>query len=220
MTRRGGTPPDWIPIWLGLARHRKTQRLALAAGVTLNEAVGMLVRLWAWAAEFAPDGALDLTDAEIGQLLDAPARRRGLLVPALVDAGFLTEDRQLHDWADWTGAHLAKLGRHRERQSTYRAKQEEGNGVSERQRARTVRAAFGGEERIGEERTGESSTGPSGDAARAGGGTGPGRQIWDVFDATIGPAVTNSERGRRGAAVRDLVQAGISSEAVRRACLA
>ena len=88
------------------------------------------------------------------------------------------------------------------------------------ERTRTVRGAYEEEEMRGEETRREISTGPSGDAARAGGGTGPGRQIWDVFDATIGPAVTNSERGRRGAAVRDLVQAGISSEAVRRACLA
>lgn len=220
MTRRAWTPPDWIPIWLGLARHRKTQRLALAAGVTLNEAVGMLVRLWAWAAEFAPDGRLDLTDAEIGQLLEAPARRRALLVPALVDAGFLTEDRQLHDWADWTGRHLDRLRGNREKVASWRARPAASAREERGLRTGTEPVANVLEERIGEERRGEYSSGPSGDAARAGGGTGPGRQIWDVFDATIGPAVTSSERGRRGAAVRDLVQAGISSEAVRRACLA
>ena len=218
---RGWTAPAYIPIWLGLLRHRKTHRLALAGGVSTNEAVGWLIRLWTWAAEFAPDGDLGLNDAEIVHLLDPPARRRGLAVAALVDAGFLTEDRRLHDWDDWTGAHLARLGRERDRCATFRASKgtasaREPGGV----RPRSERGATNVEERREDERREESSSGAPGTAARAEGSTGPGRQIWDVFDAALGPAVTSGERGRRGAAVRDLMQAGISSDAVRRACLA
>jgi hypothetical protein len=220
--RRGGwAPPDWVPLWLSLPRHPKLARLALAGGVTANEAIGWLVRLWTYAAEFAPDGDLALSDAEILRVIEAPRTRRDVAVDALVDAGFLTVDRRLHDWADWTGAHLERMEAERARVAAWRARK-----AGERDRTGTATATerapnLRDDTRPDDTRPDQTILEPtSGSGSRRDWSTGIGRPIWDAFDAALGAARTTSERGRRSGAVRDLVRAGVDADAVRRAIAA
>lgn len=214
MTGRAWVAPDWIPVWLQLPRHRKVARTAMAAGVSANEVIGWLVRLWMYAAEFAPDGDLRLSDAELAALVDCPARRRDLAVAALIDGGWLTEDRRLHDWDDWSGAHIRRMVAERERVGRYRRRSAEGT----RTLAEPTMLEGSTVERSTVERSRDTpATAP---ALTRDWSTGDGRAIWDAFDAALGPASTAGERGRRGAAVRDLVQAGIGCDAVRRAIVA
>lgn len=101
----------WIEVHQSLATHRKTGRLLRRLGITRNEAIGIVVTLWLWAMDNAPDGVLagieanDIADAlrwdnDPKQLLDA-----------LIGAGFIDQasDRLvIHDWMEYNGRIIEK----------------------------------------------------------------------------------------------------------------
>ena len=105
---------DWIRVAGSIIRHPKTRRLALALGIPKTEAVGHLVAIWTWAAEYFQDGSLaeckpeEIADGAEWQG-DAPA-----FVAAMQTAGYL-DGLELHDWHVYQGALIEKRERDRER---------------------------------------------------------------------------------------------------------
>jgi hypothetical protein len=109
----------WIKVNNDLPDHHKSDALASA----LNEprAWTYLVELWLWASRMKPDGNLaglaDLIIAKrAGWTGDADA-----FVAALIETGWMTPERTLHDWEEHQGAIRDKAYRDRERSEERRA---------------------------------------------------------------------------------------------------
>jgi len=93
----------WLELHVGLRDHPKTARLRRRLGVDLPTTIGLLGLLWAWAVRYAPDGNLSRYDPDV--IADAAGweHEPGVLVRALVGAGFLDEDLAIHDWDAYAG---------------------------------------------------------------------------------------------------------------------
>ena len=99
----------WIPSHQSLRSHPKTRKAARRANVSIPTMIGHLHLLWYWALDLADDGDLarfDDEDIADGAGWDGDPET---FVNALVGCGsgggvgFLTEDRQLHDWEEYGG---------------------------------------------------------------------------------------------------------------------
>ena len=98
----------WIQIYSNLVTHPKTARLAkelkLQSSFTSPAvtAAGILVAIWTWAIQNAPDG--DLSDVPNETIADACRWKKDAdeLVTALEASEYLNSDRHLHDWDDYT----------------------------------------------------------------------------------------------------------------------
>ena len=91
----------WIEVHQTLVRHRKTLRLATELGTTRHRTIGLLVDLWCWAIDNAPDGDLShITEDALGRALEW---RGAKLKRSLRTAGFLDSDSRIHDWEDYAG---------------------------------------------------------------------------------------------------------------------
>lgn len=128
----------WIPVFLNLPAHYKTERAALALGIERATMVGYLINLWIWAAEYAADGSLKgFSEEDIARASGVPSDApftADRFVEVLVGcgrgngAGFLEFDPQggltLHDWMqpDHSGGHALKLKRESRRVMESRAK--------------------------------------------------------------------------------------------------
>ena len=122
----------WIKVWTVIGDHPKIQRLEKSLGVA--DALGVVVRMWCWVAEYHPDGEVPkehvgtLARVARGRLRCSPER----VEAALSECGFLdtcvSPDTlvRVHDWADMQVAHLdaieRKRAQSRERQARHRAK--------------------------------------------------------------------------------------------------
>ena len=111
----------WIESHQELARHPKTRRLARTLSCSLPQAVGHLQFLWWWALDYAPDGDLSaFTDEDIAEAVmwegDAD------MCAALTSAGFLDDDRRIHNWADYTGRLVTMRASNRDRKRLSRAR--------------------------------------------------------------------------------------------------
>ena len=129
----------WIQVYSNLPQHPKVIRLADALGLTSAAvrpdavAVGMLVSLWTWAAQNAPDG--DLSRVSPRAVAEACSWRRApqKLLDALTQTGFLDPDGRLHDWDVHERLYMDALERRREqtreRVRRYRARSAENGGA-------------------------------------------------------------------------------------------
>ncbi len=129
----------WIQVYSNLPQHPKVIRLADALGLTSAAvrpdavAVGMLVSLWTWAAQNAPDG--DLSRVSPRAVAEACSWRRTpqKLLDALTQTGFLDPDGRLHDWDVHERLYMDALERRREqtreRVRRYRARSAENGGA-------------------------------------------------------------------------------------------
>lgn len=97
----------WIEAHQALADHPKVRKLARLLKIdNENEPIGILLRLWWWAMDYAPDGSLG--KYEPGELAWA-MRWNGdpeELVKALIDAGWVDrspDGLQIHDWYQYVG---------------------------------------------------------------------------------------------------------------------
>lgn len=101
----------WIESHQGLARHKKTKRLARKLGVSVPAAIGHLHLLWWWALDNLPDGKIsDLEPEDIADemMWEEDAQE---LIESLVEVGFIdrTDDGlYIHDWHDYIGKLLEK----------------------------------------------------------------------------------------------------------------
>ena len=113
----------WIESHQELANHPKVYRLSDLLDESVPTVIGRLHLLWYWAYDYADDG--DLTryrDSEVARACmwtGEPAR----LIEALLEAGFLDETWQLHDWAEYQGKWQRRREAQAERQRAYRGRQ-------------------------------------------------------------------------------------------------
>jgi hypothetical protein len=122
----------YIQVDVTLIDHPKTKKLARLLSISRTTAVGHLVALWSWAAQYAPDG--DLTDyrAEPDAIADAaqwegePAQFVNALINARIGAGsgFLEDSADgsllLHDWPEYFGKLLERRRTDAERKRSER----------------------------------------------------------------------------------------------------
>lgn len=136
----------WIKINNDLPDHPKSDALASVLGEP--RAWTHLVELWLWASRTRPDGNL----AGVADII--VAKRAGwsgdaaAFVAALIETGWMTSSRMLHDWEEHQGAIRDKAYRDRERSEERRA----GRATSPATSRATGR---GREERRGEEKRGD-----------------------------------------------------------------
>lgn len=113
---------DWIRVDGSMVRHPKVARLSRRLHCSRMEAVGHVVALWCWAAEYYQDG--DLSDCEPGEIADGAGWDGGAedaFVAGLQESGLLDPSMHLHDWLEYQGALAAKRDRDRERMRHLRA---------------------------------------------------------------------------------------------------
>lgn len=93
----------WAPIYQSLWTHRKTFELAALLGVNETYAAAHLARLWGWSIDNAPDGDLSGLSERAIAYGAGWTQEASLFVGALHKAGFLDDDRTIHDWNDYAG---------------------------------------------------------------------------------------------------------------------
>tara|TARA_Y100000114_G_C11761036_1_gene329748 strand:+ start:961 stop:1809 length:849 start_codon:yes stop_codon:yes gene_type:complete len=140
----------WLRLEASFGRHPKTRRLARRLGLDLLQVRGLLVGLWVWALEFAPDGDLRSFDAEAiaegcGWLDVAPEGDPGALVAELESVGLLDRTGDgwvVHDWMEYAGSlKAAQAQREKRRRKAERGQSSDRTGtvpVLYRDRTRTV----------------------------------------------------------------------------------
>lgn len=111
----------WIELHQAVWTHRKTFELAARLDLDETYAAAHVIRLWTWALDNAPEGDLSsLSDRAIafgaGWRGDAVA-----LVEALIGAGWLDSDRQIHDWEEYAGRLAERRRANAERMRAARA---------------------------------------------------------------------------------------------------
>lgn len=97
----------WIEAHQALGDHPKVRKLSRILKLdNENEPIGILMRLWWWAMDYAPDGSIGKYDAEE---LAWAMRWKGEpeeLLEALIGAGWIDdgpEGLQIHDWYQYAG---------------------------------------------------------------------------------------------------------------------
>lgn len=120
----------WIQIDQALPTHRKTLRLADALDITPTHAVGLMVTLWLWSLDNAPNGLLDdIPPRTLSRILQWDGDSEELM-NAMRGAGFLDEN-EIHDWQEYAGRLLDQRVAAKERMRKHRAalsRQDEQNG--------------------------------------------------------------------------------------------
>ncbi len=125
----------WIEVHQTLPAHRKIKKLKRELKIKTPQAVGHMVMLWLWAVDNAPDG--NLSDIDPNDLAEAAewSKPGSELVRALISAGFLDEDMQLHDWDQYVGRLMekreTKRANDRERQKRARDRKKQNETMSE-----------------------------------------------------------------------------------------
>jgi hypothetical protein len=123
----------WIKVWTVVGKHPKVQRLE--KDLHVPDALGIVVRLWCWTADYCPDG--EIPEGSIGAAMvaargDATRKRGDDVLSSLVSSGFLdrTPDGfRVHDWDEMQTNHVEAVEHRREqnraRQAAYRKRKEE-----------------------------------------------------------------------------------------------
>ena len=110
----------WIEAHQELANHPKTLKLSLLLKIPKAQVIGMLLLLWWWAVDYAPDGDLSKFDITIlSDIMGYKGKDQKKVVEALITAGFLNEDITIHDWNEYTG----RLIERRETEKEYKKRQ-------------------------------------------------------------------------------------------------
>lgn len=111
----------WIESHTTLREHPKTKHLCRLLKITRREGVGLLHFLWWWALDYAPEGDLSAwSDEDIADAVDWK-RNAGVMMDALLGAGFIDSDRQIHDWYEFAERRIARRRANAERMRAKRA---------------------------------------------------------------------------------------------------
>ena len=117
----------WIPIDINFSSHPKTRKLARILEIPIPAAIGHMIALWTWAANYAKSGTLEKYDNE--EIADAaliPATASAdQFVDALIQARFLYEDEGVlvfSGWNKYTGKTIQKMASAAERKRKARAR--------------------------------------------------------------------------------------------------
>jgi len=115
----------WIELHQTLPTNKKTLRMSIILKIEIPQAIGHLCMLWLWAIDNAQNGDLSGFYAEeIAQVSGWKGDGQEFF-NALVKAGFVTEDKKLHDWYDYAGKLIDKRKEDADRKRTAREKAEE-----------------------------------------------------------------------------------------------
>src|SRR4051812_3076095 len=100
---KGGGLSLFVKVNTSFYTHRKTARLKARIG---TDAYWLPPRLWAYAAEYHPDGKLDgYNPEELASLLNYMGNAQAML-EAMLQAGFLDKDPlRIHDWSEHNSYH-------------------------------------------------------------------------------------------------------------------
>jgi DnaD/phage-associated family protein len=91
----------WIEVDSGLINHPKIINLSGILHIKRSESVGIMVMLWCWSSQYAPDGDLSKYNAQtICSIIDCADREPLEVISALKSSGFLNDDMNLHNWAE------------------------------------------------------------------------------------------------------------------------
>lgn len=114
----------WIEAHQELANHPKTLKLSLLLKIPKAQVIGMLLLLWWWSVDYAPDGNLSKFDIDIiSGVLDYKSKDPRKAIDALITAGFLNEDMTIHDWSDYTGRLILSRQDNKEREKLRKQRQ-------------------------------------------------------------------------------------------------
>ena len=98
----------WIELHQTLPTNKKTLRLKKILKIKTPQAIGHLCLLWLWALDNAEDGDLSIfSDDEVSEVSGWTGKPE-TFVAALIEAGFLDEDRHIHHWEEYAGALIDK----------------------------------------------------------------------------------------------------------------
>ena len=70
----------WIEVHQSIANHPKRKRLSRALGISVAEAVGLVILLHHWAIDYAPDG--DLAGCDAADIADGVANIKTMVAIA------------------------------------------------------------------------------------------------------------------------------------------
>lgn len=110
----------WIQVYSNLLQHPKTGTLAVELDLKCSDveieavAVGILVSLWTWAVQNAPNGDLSNTNPRTIARAANWKRKPDTLIVALKISGFLDEDMKLHDWEEYAELYINRVEYQRE----------------------------------------------------------------------------------------------------------
>lgn len=108
----------WIKVWTRVAGHPKVPRLERELGV--KDALGIVIRLWCWTADFCPEGDIPEADAmDAAKAARGEATRKPLatVLDALTSVGLLDrfpEGYRVHDWHEMQTTHVEAEEKRRE----------------------------------------------------------------------------------------------------------
>jgi hypothetical protein len=118
----------WIKVWTRVTGHPKVQRLERELGI--KDALGVVVRLWCWTADYAPDGFIPESEGPTAARFacgDATRKPPTVVLEAMLTVGLL--DRvpggyRVHDWEEMQTTHVEAEEKRKaqaaERQKRYR----------------------------------------------------------------------------------------------------
>lgn len=117
----------WIKVWTVIGAHPKVQRLEKVLGV--RDALGVVVRLWCWTAEYHPGGDIPGDDIDAAARVARGDVTRRDVIAAMCEVGFLDatpSGYRVHDWADMQTRHVEaeekRKAQARERQRRHRTR--------------------------------------------------------------------------------------------------
>lgn len=98
----------WIELHQTLPQNKKTLRFKNILNIKTPQAVGHLCMLWLWALDNAQDGDLSsFTNKEIAEV-SGYDKKVDEFIEALHTAGFIDENKCIHDWFNYAGKLIDK----------------------------------------------------------------------------------------------------------------
>jgi hypothetical protein len=236
----------YVNVSTDLLSHWKVEATAEALGIDRAQVVGHLVGTWAFTAnatdESQSEGDLSRFPASVLERQVGWTGAPGAWAQALRDHGWVDPDGRVHDWLEHAGRGIAALAAQRERMRTRRAARAPlDNGAST-----VIAPSDNGASTVRDTTTTTPTATATPTATTTSSGTATAKvrlpalarsadlavaepndekhaqrqALWSAFDAGMGPARTQNERGRRAKAVADLLAADITPDEVTRAIAA
>lgn len=125
----------WIEVHQTLREHKKLLSCADQLRIEPVKLMGMLVSLWLWSLDNAPDGRLSgISEKMLARVMCWPEKKASVLVKALTEANWLEEQNgtlRIHDWHEYAGRLMERREKDRARKKKENSpKKQEASGNS------------------------------------------------------------------------------------------